>query len=436
MPELIPARPRQSRIRPRDRAAAAARPRRVRLRHRPDRGRGRRRSPGCSARRRCASCASPAGWRRSPAAAGSSTAELGATVVQTCVVTLDPVTTRIDQPVRRAWLPEAAPRARRARGRPGRGRRGRAARRPHRPRPGRDRGAGAGAARLSAQARRELAAGAAVAAATDDEAEVKPFAALAALRGKMGDGIVRVRANGPCAAARNRYVPRLVFPSGPAAMGVTTRAASATSPGRRKDDPGSGPAEIEVERWLFRRARSRAPSAACAGRMTRWSRRIPTSARTAASCAARTTSAAPAATTTAARSWRRSRGRPRRRSRLTPARARLTRNDRRDVPDRLRPAPRGGTGDIVISIDAMGGDRGVAEVMRGMAKSLEKNPRLRYILHGDAELLTRSICARRPAARRAAPRSATPTASSRWTTSRPGRCAAPRAPACGARSRR
>jgi uncharacterized metal-binding protein YceD (DUF177 family) len=32
-------------------------------------------------------------------------AELGATVVQSCVVTLDPVTTRIDQPVRRRYLP-------------------------------------------------------------------------------------------------------------------------------------------------------------------------------------------------------------------------------------------------------------------------------------------------------------------------------------------
>jgi uncharacterized metal-binding protein YceD (DUF177 family) len=32
---------------------------------------------------------------------------LGATVVQPCVVTLEPVTTRIDQPVRRTWLPEA-----------------------------------------------------------------------------------------------------------------------------------------------------------------------------------------------------------------------------------------------------------------------------------------------------------------------------------------
>ena len=48
---------------------------------------------------------------RSPAAAGSSTAALGATVVQTCVVTLDPVTTRIDQPVRRAFLPETRRRA-------------------------------------------------------------------------------------------------------------------------------------------------------------------------------------------------------------------------------------------------------------------------------------------------------------------------------------
>ncbi|HET9069044.1 MAG TPA: phosphate acyltransferase PlsX [Amaricoccus sp.] len=43
-----------------------------------------------------------------------------------------------------------------------------------------------------------------------------------------------------------------------------------------------------------------------------------------------------------------------------------------------------GAGDIVISIDAMGGDRGVGDVLRGMDMSLGKNPRLRYILHGDA----------------------------------------------------
>lgn len=36
---------------------------------------------------------------------------LGATVTQTCVVTLDPVTTRIDQDVRRRYLPDLAPRS-------------------------------------------------------------------------------------------------------------------------------------------------------------------------------------------------------------------------------------------------------------------------------------------------------------------------------------
>jgi uncharacterized metal-binding protein YceD (DUF177 family) len=35
-------------------------------------------------------------------------AELGATVVQTCVVTLEPVTTRLDLPVRRRFVPGAA----------------------------------------------------------------------------------------------------------------------------------------------------------------------------------------------------------------------------------------------------------------------------------------------------------------------------------------
>ena len=49
------------------------------------------------------------------------------------------------------------------------------------------------------------------------------------------------------------------------------------------------------------------------------------------------------------------------------------------------------TGDIVISIDAMGGDRGVADVLKGMGKSLKKNPRLRYILHGDAGVLEPAI---------------------------------------------
>jgi uncharacterized metal-binding protein YceD (DUF177 family) len=44
-----------------------------------------------------------AGWRLE--------ATLGASVVQTCVVTLDPVTTRIDQAVRRSFLPESEAKA-------------------------------------------------------------------------------------------------------------------------------------------------------------------------------------------------------------------------------------------------------------------------------------------------------------------------------------
>lgn len=36
--------------------------------------------------------------------------QLGATVVQNCVVTLDPVTSRVDQEVRRRYVPNAAPR--------------------------------------------------------------------------------------------------------------------------------------------------------------------------------------------------------------------------------------------------------------------------------------------------------------------------------------
>jgi len=113
-------------------------------------------------------------------------ATLGATVVQSCVVTLDPVTTRIDQPVRRLWLPETA-------GLPAElvvdpeeddeieplGDRidlGRVA-------------VEALALALPAYPRKP---GAALAAAADDPAEAedapKPFAALEALRGKVGGG--------------------------------------------------------------------------------------------------------------------------------------------------------------------------------------------------------------------------------------------------------
>ena len=44
-----------------------------------------------------------------PAAGWRLEGRLGATAVQTCVVSLDPVTTRIDQPVARTWLPQSEP---------------------------------------------------------------------------------------------------------------------------------------------------------------------------------------------------------------------------------------------------------------------------------------------------------------------------------------
>lgn len=68
----------------------------------------------------------------------------------------------------------------------------------------------------------------------------------------------------------------------------------------------------------------------------------------------------------------------------------MTAEASRSGPAATRP-PRDGSGDVVLSIDAMGGDRGVGEVIRGMGKSLDKNPRLRFILHGDADLLGREI---------------------------------------------
>ncbi len=63
--------------------------------------------------------------------------------------------------------------------------------------------------------------------------------------------------------------------------------------------------------------------------------------------------------------------------------------------DSARTDPAGANGpksaDIVVSIDAMGGDRGVGDVVAGMAMSLQKNPRLRYIVHGDGDMLGRAI---------------------------------------------
>ncbi len=52
----------------------------------------------------------------------------------------------------------------------------------------------------------------------------------------------------------------------------------------------------------------------------------------------------------------------------------------------------------VISIDAMGGDRGLAPIVGGMDKSARKNPDIRFIVHGDEPALLR-LMARRPVLR-------------------------------------
>ncbi len=53
------------------------------------------------------------------------------------------------------------------------------------------------------------------------------------------------------------------------------------------------------------------------------------------------------------------------------------------------------SGSVVLSIDAMGGDRGPGPVLTGMAHALGNNPRLRFIVHGDRETLE-PLLARRP----------------------------------------
>ena len=121
-------------------------------------------------------------------------ADLGATVVQSCVVTLDPVTTRIDQPVRRRFVPEGAEAW------PPAG----AAARPaeividpdedEEVEPLRDRidlGLGATEAlalALPAYPRKPGATLDAGRGAEDDDEPIRPFAALEALRGKLGEG--------------------------------------------------------------------------------------------------------------------------------------------------------------------------------------------------------------------------------------------------------
>ncbi|MCT4331693.1 phosphate acyltransferase PlsX [Paracoccus sp. YLB-12] len=52
-------------------------------------------------------------------------------------------------------------------------------------------------------------------------------------------------------------------------------------------------------------------------------------------------------------------------------------------------------GSVVISVDAMGGDRGPAVVVAGMAESARKNNEIRFVVHGDESELRRLISRRR-----------------------------------------
>ncbi|TCP61992.1 phosphate:acyl-[acyl carrier protein] acyltransferase [Rhodovulum bhavnagarense] len=56
----------------------------------------------------------------------------------------------------------------------------------------------------------------------------------------------------------------------------------------------------------------------------------------------------------------------------------------------LRAAPR-----TVISVDAMGGDRGPSAVVAGLARSAGKNPDIRFILHGNRPELERLVARRK-----------------------------------------
>lgn len=49
----------------------------------------------------------------------------------------------------------------------------------------------------------------------------------------------------------------------------------------------------------------------------------------------------------------------------------------------------------VISVDAMGGDRGPAAVVAGIARSADKNPEIRFILHGPEAALARLVAKRK-----------------------------------------
>lgn len=57
-------------------------------------------------------------------------------------------------------------------------------------------------------------------------------------------------------------------------------------------------------------------------------------------------------------------------------------------------APGFAPGTIVISVDAMGGDRGPAAVIEGIALAAKAHPAVRFVVHGDQAVLTPLIAAR------------------------------------------
>ncbi|MBV2360758.1 phosphate acyltransferase PlsX [Thalassococcus sp. CAU 1522] len=60
-----------------------------------------------------------------------------------------------------------------------------------------------------------------------------------------------------------------------------------------------------------------------------------------------------------------------------------------------RDRARTGNGPVVISVDAMGGDRGPAAVVAGIVRSATINPDIRFILHGPRDELERLISRRK-----------------------------------------
>lgn len=65
-----------------------------------------------------------------------------------------------------------------------------------------------------------------------------------------------------------------------------------------------------------------------------------------------------------------------------------------------RPGPASTDRKIVISIDVMSGDGGVAPVIGGLAKSALKNPEISFLLHGDAAQIEAALARRKDLAER------------------------------------